>query len=58
MANKKTKKKGVTRPSMMKTVKVKVIAEKFGTYVKGDVIEMHKTTADACIKNEVVAKVK
>ena len=52
------KKNGTTRPSQMKTVTVKVIADKFGVYKKGDKIEMHHTTADACITSGVVEKAK
>jgi len=35
-------------------VEVVVTAEKFGTYKKGDIVKMHSTTADACVKNKVV----
>ena len=34
--------------------KVIVIAEKWGNYKKGDVIEMPKSTANGCIKSGVV----
>lgn len=37
-------------------MKLTVIAKKFGNYVKGDTIEMHDTTAEACIKKGVVEK--
>jgi len=35
-------------------MKVRVIVEKWGNYVKNDVIEMMDTTATACIKHKVV----
>lgn len=43
----------------METVKVKVIVDKFGTYKKGDEIEMHPSTAAAVARNgkvEVTSK--
>jgi hypothetical protein len=46
------------RPSQMKTVTCKVIVSQFGIYNKGDKIEMHKTTADACVKGGAVELVK
>tara|TARA_R110000751_G_scaffold264457_1_gene363518 strand:- start:475 stop:708 length:234 start_codon:yes stop_codon:yes gene_type:complete len=36
------------------TVEVVVALAKFGTYKKGDVIVMHKTTAEACVKSKAV----
>lgn len=44
------------RSNVQKTVSVKVVADTFGNYKKGEVIQMDKSTAEACIKNEVVAK--
>jgi len=39
-----------------KMVKVEVKADKFGNYKKGDILEMHESTAKACIKSKVVGK--
>lgn len=35
-------------------VEVVVTAKRFGSYVEGDVIKMHRTTALGCIKNKAV----
>jgi len=36
-------------------VEVVVKIAKFGTYKKGDVVQMNVTTAEACVKNGAVA---
>lgn len=38
-------------------MKVKVIVSIFGTHKKGDELEMHKTTAAACIKHGKVVEI-
>ena len=40
-----------------KTMKVKVVVAKFGNYKKGETLDMHPSTAAACIKSGTVEKV-
>jgi len=52
-----TKKKAVEKKAKVSAngmVEVVVKSAKFGTYKKGDVIQMNVTTAEACVKNEAV----
>ena len=42
------------RAKNMKTVKVTVEVERLGTFKKGDVIDMHESTAAACEKHGAV----
>jgi hypothetical protein len=35
-------------------VKVEVLTDDFGTYKKGDVLEMHESTAEACVVHKKV----
>lgn len=39
-------------------MEVEVIAPKWGTYSKGDIIDMHESTAIACVKSGFVKAVK
>ena len=56
VANKAKKaKKGIVASSM-KTVPVKVIKKGFGTHKVGAVLQMHKTTAEGCIKSGAVER--
>ena len=47
MAKEKTR---AERAQNMRTVKVIVEIERLGSFVKGDEIDMHKSTAEACVK--------
>lgn len=54
VSNKKVLKKRTAKVSENGTVEVVVALAKFGTYKKGDVLVMHKTTAEACVKSKAV----
>jgi hypothetical protein len=52
-----TKKKSVKKKAKVTgngMVEVVVKSAKFGTYKKGDVVQMNVTTAEACVKNGAV----
>ncbi len=55
MSQKKAVKPGSARKAKQATVNVKVVADVFGLYKKGDTLQMSKSTAAACVANKVVS---
>ena len=49
-----TAEKSTAKVKKGQIMEVVVTAKKFGTYKKGDVIKMHESTAQACMKSGVV----
>ena len=57
MAEKKKKKPGFARKTLMKTVTVKIVHENgLGTYKKGDIVEMSKSTANGVLAQNGIAE--